>query len=149
MYNAINRDVKEIIKTETDLIANLANITALIKLGLENVGWVGFFLVKGEELILGPFQGNPATTRIKFGKGVCGAVAASKDIQLVMDVNDFPRHLACDSSSNSEVCLPIIINNRVVGVLDLDSPLVGRFGEEDVKGLSMIIETLKASIKFD
>ena len=70
MYNAINRDVKEIIKTETDLIANLANITALIKLGLENVGWVGFFLVKGDELILGPFQGNPATTRIKFGKGV-------------------------------------------------------------------------------
>ena len=76
-------------------------------------------------------------------------MAASKDIQLVMDVNDFPGHLACDSSSNSEVCLPIIINNRVVGVLDLDSPLVGRFGEEDVKGLSMIIETLKASIKFD
>lgn len=148
LYNKINEQIIERIGEETDLIANLANAASIIKLNLENVGWVGFFLEKNGELILGPFQGKPAASRIQFGKGVCGKTAESKEVQLVIDVKDFPGHLACDASSNSEVCLPIIVDNKVVGVLDMDSPLVARFNDDDVKGLNMILDTLKSKVQF-
>lgn len=148
VYNKINQEVKERIENETNLVANLANTASLIKMNLENVGWVGFFLVENDELVLGPFQGKPAAPRIPFGKGVCGTAVVSKEVQLVIDVKDYPGHLACDASSNSELCIPIFVEEKVVAVIDLDSPLVGRFDEEDLKGLSQIIETLKASGNF-
>lgn len=148
LYNKINEQIVERIGEETDLVANLANVASIIKLNLENVGWVGFFLEKEGELVLGPFQGKPATSRIQFGKGVCGKTAESQEVQLVIDVRDFPGHLACDASSNSEVCLPIIVDDKVVGVLDMDSHLVGRFDTNDVNGLNMILDTLKSKISF-
>lgn len=148
LYNKINEQIVERIGEETDLVANLANAASIIKLNLENVGWVGFFLEKEGELVLGPFQGKPATSRIQFGKGVCGKTAESQEVQLVIDVRDFPGHLACDASSNSEVCLPIIVDDKVVGVLDMDSHLVGRFDTNDVNGLNMILDTLKSKISF-
>ncbi|MDN7123705.1 GAF domain-containing protein [Pseudidiomarina terrestris] len=124
---------------EPDLIANLSNISALVYHELDDVNWVGFYLTRAPEtLVLGPFQGKVACLRIDFGKGVCGAAAAAKETQLVTDVHEFPGHIACDSASNAEVVVPLMVDGQVVGVFDLDSPSVGRFSQHDADGLSKL-----------
>ncbi|MBQ6719790.1 MAG: GAF domain-containing protein [Oscillospiraceae bacterium] len=123
--------------------ANLANASALLWQHMENINWVGFYKMTDDLLVLGPFQGKPACVRIPVGKGVCGTAVAEDAAQLVYDVHDFPGHIACDSASNSEIVLPIHVNGRIWGVLDIDSPYVGRFTEEDRAGLERIVAILE------
>ncbi len=106
---------------------------------LEDLNWVGFYLIKEEQLVLGPFQGKPACVRIPLGKGVCGTAAATNRIQRVYDVHEFAGHIACDAASNSELVVPFSINGQVVGVLDIDSPTIGRFSEIDEKGMAELM----------
>ncbi|CUA82752.1 GAF domain-containing protein, putative methionine-R-sulfoxide reductase [Pseudidiomarina woesei] len=145
-YNLLLSQAKAITAGEPDLIANLSNLSALVYDTLADVNWVGFYLTREPEtLVLGPFQGKVACLRIAFGKGVCGTAAATRTTQRVIDVHEFAGHIACDSASNSEVVVPLIVNDVVVGVFDLDSPSVGRFSEEDAAGLTQLgrfIETL-------
>ena len=124
-------------------IANLANASALLWQHMENINWVGFYKLTGDLLVLGPFQGKPACVRSPVGKGVCGTAVAEDKVQLVYDVHDFPGHIACDSASNSEIVLPIHVNGKIWGVLDIDSPFVGRFTEEDKAGLEAIVGILE------
>ena len=119
-------------------IANLANASALIYESLEDLNWAGFYLLEGETLVLGPFQGKPACIEIPLGRGVCGTAAQTGQTQLVPDVHLFPGHIACDSASNSEIVVPLRIDGKVVGVLDLDSPWPGRFTVEDQAGLEAV-----------
>jgi GAF domain-containing protein len=123
---------------ETDIIANLANLSALIPLYFDRINWGGFYLLKGNELVLGPFQGKPACVRIAVGKGVCGTAAAQARTITVADVDAFPGHIACDAASRSEAVVPIIKDGKVLGVLDVDSPVTARFGEEDVRNLEAL-----------
>lgn len=116
---------------ETDLISNLSNAVAIINAMIDNINWVGVYFLKNEELVLGPFQGMPACNRIQVGKGVCGTAVVSKNIQRVDDVHKFKGHIACDSQTNSELVIPIIKDNIVLGVLDIDSMKFGRFKEEE------------------
>lgn len=142
LYKYMNIKLTGLIGSESDWLANLSNASALFWLLLEEINWVGFYLYKENQLILGPFQGKPACVRIDLDKGVCGAAATTKTAQLVKNVHDFPGHIACDSASNSEIVLPIIVNDCVVAVLDIDSPQLNRFDEDDLKGLSRIVNTL-------
>ncbi len=123
--------------------ANLANASALLWQYMEDINWVGFYKMTDGILVLGPFQGKPACVKINVGKGVCGTAVAEDKVQLVYDVHDFPGHIACDSASNSEIVLPIHVNGEVWGVLDIDSPFVGRFTEEDRAGLEKIVAVLE------
>jgi GAF domain-containing protein len=137
--------IEALVKGEDDLIANLANITAALK---QQFGWlwVGFYLVKGDELVLGPFQGSVACTRIAKGRGVCGTAWEQKSIQLVPDVELFPGHIACSSTSKSEIVIPILHGENVVGVLDVDSDELNDFDETDAKYLSIICQWISAYI---
>lgn len=131
------------------LIANLANASALLWQSLPDLNWVGFYLLKGDRLVLGPFQGKPACIEIPLGKGVCGSAAAENRTVLVKNVHDFPGHIACDSASASEIVVPIRQNGRAVAVLDLDSPTVGRFTEADrelLEQVGIILETELAGL---
>jgi len=128
---------------ETNLIANLANISALIWMYTDRINWAGFYLFDGSELVLGPFQGKPACIRIPMGKGVCGTAALSRETIVVEDVDNFPGHIACDSASRSEIVVPIIKGWELIGVLDIDSPELGRFGDEE----RVIFESLVGIIK--
>ncbi|WP_411358423.1 GAF domain-containing protein [Pseudidiomarina salilacus] len=145
-YDLLLAQAEAITAGEPDLIANLSNLSALVYEALDDVNWVGFYLTRAPEtLVLGPFQGKVACLRIAFGKGVCGTAATTRETQRVIDVHEFPGHIACDSASNSEVVVPLIVADRVVGVFDLDSPSVGRFSTEDAAGLTRLgrfIETL-------
>lgn len=145
-YSLLLAQAQAITEGEEDLIANLSNLSALVYDALADVNWVGFYLTRAPEtLVLGPFQGKVACLRIAFSQGVCGAAARTRETQCIYDVHEFPGHIACDSASNSEVVVPLIVNDKVVGVFDLDSPSVGRFNEEDAAGLSNLgrfIETL-------
>ena len=123
--------------------ANLANASALLWQHMKDINWVGFYKMTDGILVLGPFQGKPACVKINVGKGVCGTAVAEDKVQLVYDVHDFPGHIACDSASNSEIVLPIHVNGEVWGVLDIDSPFVGRFTEEDRAGLEKIVAVLE------
>lgn len=118
--------------------ANLANASALLKEALEEVNWVGFYLLEGDCLVLGPFQGRPACIEIPLGRGVCGTAAARGETVLVEDVHAFPGHIACDSASNAEIVVPLRVNGQVAGVLDIDSPMKGRFTPEDQAGLEAL-----------
>ena len=120
-------------------IANLANASALLWQHMADINWVGFYKMTDGILVLGPFQGKPACVRIGVGKGVCGTAVSEDKVQLVYDVHDFPGHIACDSASNSEIVLPIHVNGKIWGVLDIDSPFVGRFTEADRDGLQKIV----------
>ena len=124
-------------------VANLANASALLWQEMENINWVGFYKMVDGALVLGPFQGKPACIRIPVGRGVCGTAVEEDAVQLVYDVHDFPGHIACDSASNSEIVLPIHVNGKIWGVLDIDSPCVGRFTEYDRDGLTKIVEVLE------
>ena len=128
-------------------IANLANASALLWENMENINWVGFYQYQDTQLVLGPFQGKPACVQIPMGKGVCGTAAATGQIQLVKDVHAFPGHIACDSASNSEIVLPMYVRGQLWGVLDIDSPDLGRFTQADAEGLSQIVKILEKSLE--
>jgi L-methionine (R)-S-oxide reductase len=146
MYRDLASALEGLVAGEPDAIANMANAAALIFETLPDLNWVGFYRNVGGELVLGPFQGRPACIRIKFGEGVCGAAAATRDVQRVGDVHAFPGHIACDSASNSEIVLPLIRNGELLGVLDLDSPKFARFTEEDETGLRPVAEILARTL---
>ncbi|APX06214.1 GAF domain-containing protein [Vibrio campbellii] len=135
-YQRLTKQAVALIESEKDYIANLANISALLFMELENLNWAGFYLTKGDELVLGPFQGKPACVRIPMGRGVCGTAAQTNSVQRVYDVHEFEGHIACDAASNSEIVIPFTINGEVAGVLDIDSPNIGRFNEIDEEGLT-------------
>ena len=135
LYRDVAAALEALIGDEPDAIANMANAAALIWESLPDLNWVGFYRnIGNEELLLGPFQGRPACIRIPFGTGVCGAAALTRQVQRVEDVHAFPGHIACDSASNSELVVPIIRDGILLGVLDLDSPKMGRFTKEDEAG---------------
>lgn len=131
---------------EPDGIANMANIAALIWQAIPDLNWAGFYRFDGSELVLGPFQGKAACIRIPLGKGVCGAAAASRKTQRVEDVHAFPGHIACDADSRSELVVPIVVKDRLIGVLDLDSPVPSRFTVEDQAGAEALIARIAASL---
>jgi GAF domain-containing protein len=120
-------------------IANAANFAALIYHGVADLNWAGFYFLEGEELVLGPFCGKPACVRIPLGKGVCGAAARTQQTVVVEDVHTFPGHIACDSSSNSEIVVPLLKDDRLIGVFDVDSPSTGRFGDADRQGMEVLV----------
>ena len=124
-------------------VANLANASALLWQELPEINWVGFYKMEDGALVLGPFEGKPACIRIPVGRGVCGTAVAEDAVQLVYDVHQFPGHIACDCASNSEIVLPIHVNGKIWGVLDIDSPFIGRFTEEDRDGLQKVVEILE------
>ena len=140
MKNLIYEQIKTITENEKDLIANLSNISACLNENLTDINWVGFYLMKEGELVLGPFQGKVACIRIPIGKGVCGSAVSEKKILRIDDVHQFKGHIACDSASNSEIVLPIYKHDEIVAVLDIDSPSFNRFSEEDEKILSEITD---------
>jgi GAF domain-containing protein len=131
---------------EPDAIANMANLSALLFDALPDLNWAGFYRNAGGELVLGPFQGKAACIRIPFGKGVCGAAAATREVQLVEDVHAFPGHIACDAASRSELVVPIVHDGALLGVLDLDSPSPARFDREDAAGCAELIQRLAARL---
>ncbi|MDA9556088.1 GAF domain-containing protein [Vibrio sp.] len=143
-YKSLTKQAVALVESEPDLIANLSNLSALLNMYLEDVNWVGFYLIKKEELVLGPFQGQPACVRIPVGKGVCGTAFSTNTVMRVENVHDFEGHIACDAASNSEIVLPFSVNGEQVGVLDIDSPSVSRFSEEDEEGLRHFIQGLEA-----
>ena len=145
-YNFINSELERLIKNETDSLANLSNAAALLWEYIENINWAGFYLMRNTELVLGPFQGKPACVRISIGTGVCGTAAETKMSQIVPNVNLFPGHIACDSLTNSEIVVPIVNDHRVVAIIDIDSPILSNFDEDDRIGLEMIAETLNKYI---
>ena len=130
-YADLVQHAEGLLHGESDGIANAANLAALIYDSLENLNWAGFYFLRGGELVLGPFQGKPACVRIAIGRGVCGAAAARREPVLVHDVHEFPDHIVCDSASRSELVVPLIWGGELLGVLDLDSPQVGRFDADD------------------
>ena len=134
-YSLILAQLKAVTESERDTIANLSNASAVLNMNLPDINWAGFYLVRGDQLILGPFQGRPACVRIAFGKGVCGTAAAADATQLVANVHEFPGHIACDGASNSEIVVPVHHDGHLAAVLDIDSPLYNRFDEEDRAGL--------------
>ena len=142
LYELLVLQAKGLLQGERDVIANLANVSALLNLALAEINWAGFYLLRGEELVLGPFQGKPACVRIPVGKGVCGSAAATGETQLVRDVHDFPGHIACDGASRSEIVIPVFAEGKLVAVLDIDSPLLARFEEKDKEGLRELARLL-------
>jgi L-methionine (R)-S-oxide reductase len=133
-YPELRAQLVNLLEREPDAIANAANTAALLYHSLPVVNWVGFYFLKGGELVLGPFQGKPACVRIPMGKGVCGTAAERRESVLVQDVHAFPGHIACDTASRSELVVPLIKDGALIGVLDLDSPMPGRFDEDDRAG---------------
>jgi L-methionine (R)-S-oxide reductase len=148
LYAHLVAQLRSLLAGERDFIANTANCAALLFNSLPDLNWSGFYFLKGGELVLGPFQGQPASVRIAMGKGVCGTAAARRETVLVANVHDFPGHIACDSASNSEIVVPLVKDDRLIGVLDLDSPLFGRFDDEDARGLNELAEILTSSADF-
>ncbi|MEE4959841.1 GAF domain-containing protein [Pseudomonas alliivorans] len=137
-YNLLAAQLEALLADERDFIANAAQFSAFLYTQIDDLNWAGFYLNHNEELVLGPFQGQVACVRIPFGRGVCGAAAQSRETQRVEDVHSFAGHIACDSASNSELVVPLIKDGILVGVLDLDSPSVGRFSEVDQAGIERL-----------
>lgn len=148
LYDYLNMSLDGLISNENDWLANLCNASALLWMMLDDINWAGFYLYKNGELVLGPFQGKIACTHIQMGKGVCGTAAETKETQVVKNVHEFPGHIACDSDSNSEIVVPIIKDESLIGVLDIDSPLLNRFDEEDKKYLEEFVDILIKHINF-
>jgi L-methionine (R)-S-oxide reductase len=146
LYAEIRRALQAVLTGESDLIANLANASALLFWSLPKVNWAGFYLLKERELVLGPFQGKIACIRIKLGQGVCGSAAEQRQTLVVPNVHEFPGHIACDSASNSEIVVPIIKDGGLIGVLDIDSPEFSRFDDNDKTGLEEFVQVLTAAL---
>jgi L-methionine (R)-S-oxide reductase len=140
LYADLAMQLRSLLAGERDSIANAANFSSLLFHSLPEINWAGLYLLKDGELVLGPFQGKPACVRIVVGSGVCGTAAAQRQAILVDNVHEFPGHISCDSASNSEIVVPIIKNDQLIGVLDIDSPSFGRFNEEDARGLNELVE---------
>ncbi|QKZ06103.1 MULTISPECIES: GAF domain-containing protein [Pseudomonas] len=138
-YAMLTAQLESLLADERDFIANASQFSAFLYNYVDDLNWAGFYLNRNEELVLGPFQGQVACVRIPFGKGVCGAAAATRQTQRVEDVHAFPGHIACDSASNSELVIPLIKDGRLIGVLDLDSPKLARFAEADQAGMEKLV----------
>ncbi|GEK10241.1 GAF domain-containing protein [Pseudoalteromonas sp. McH1-7] len=146
-YQTLVKQAQGLISGEHNMVANMANLSALLFTTLEDINWAGFYLMdSADELVLGPFQGNPACIRIPVGKGVCGTAAASCETQLVEDVHAFSGHIACDAASNSEIVIPVFKDNKVIAVLDIDSPSLARFDEQDKKGLEAFVKVFEETL---
>jgi GAF domain-containing protein len=145
-YPLLHRQLRELIGGVPHETANLSNASALLYQSLEDLNWAGFYLLEGERLVLGPFQGKPACIEIPLGRGVCGTAAGEDRTQLVPDVHQFPGHIACDGASNSEIVVPLHAHGKVAGVLDLDSPSLGRFTREDQDGLETFAAILEKEL---
>src|SRR5437764_15030301 len=144
LYNQLASQLSSLLAGERDLIANAANVSSLIFHSLPDLNWAGFYFETHGELVLGQFQGQPACVRIKLGQGVCGARAEKCETVIVPNVHEFPGHIACDSASNSEIVVPLMKDGRLIGVLDLDSPLTSRFDRDDAAGLESLVRVLLA-----
>ena len=147
MYSNLASQLRSLVEDEQDFIANAANLSSLLYHSLPDLNWAGLYINKGDELVLGPFQGKPACVRIAMGKGVCGTAAQQRQTILVDNVHEFPGHIACDSESNSEIVVPLIKEQQLIGVLDLDSPLFARFDDADARGLNELAEIFVSSTK--
>jgi GAF domain-containing protein len=147
-YAELATSLRALLAGERDLVANAANMAALLFWSLQDLNWAGFYLVEPErgDLLLGPFQGKPACVRIAIGRGVCGTAAARRETVVVPDVHAFPGHIACDSASNSEIVVPVVRGGRLLGVLDLDSPAHARFDEVDARGLESLVRIFVESL---
>ncbi|WP_373899093.1 GAF domain-containing protein [Haloimpatiens sp. FM7315] len=145
-YRYMNMLLTAQLSSEEDLLANLSNASAIVNVAFDRINWVGFYLMKNRELVLGPFQGRPACNRIKYGCGVCGTAVKERRVIRVENVHEFEGHIACDSASNSEIVIPIIVNDEVFGVLDIDSPEFNRFLELEEGYLIKFVDKLKESI---
>lgn len=145
-YKMLNKKLEALIEGVPHLISNLANASALLYEELPELNWAGFYLLESEKLVLGPFQGKTACIEIPLGRGVCGTAAQQDKTQLVPNVHEFPGHIACDGASNSEIVVPLHVNGRLFGVLDIDSPQFSRFSEEDREGLEAFIRVLEKEL---
>ena len=145
-YTKLKKEIHALISGVPYEIANLANVSAALWQAMENINWVGFYLMESGKLVLGPFQGKPACIEIPVGKGVCGTAVAEDRTQLVPDVHQFPGHIACDCASNSEIVVPIHVRGEIWGVLDIDSPSLNRFNEEDQAGLEEFVKILETML---
>lgn len=146
LYAQIAAQVEALTSGERDLIANLANTASLVYHSMADLNWAGFYLLRNGELVVGPFQGKPACVRIAMGKGVCGTAAARRATVIVANVHEFAGHIACDSASNSEIVLPLVRGNELIGVLDIDSPKLARFDAEDQAGLEQVVAMLMKAL---
>ena len=142
LYKELLEQANALFEGEHDFVANAANLSALLFHSLEYLNWAGFYLLKDDGLVLGPFQGKPACVRIAIGKGVCGTAARERKTIIVPDVNKFPGHIACDSASKSEIVVPLVRFGKIIGVLDLDSPNLERFDQEDARGLEALADVI-------
>lgn len=146
LYQEIQAQASSLMDGETDAVALMANLSALLYGALKDVNWVGFYLLKGDQLVLGPFQGKPACYRIPLNRGVCGAAAREERTVLVADVHQFENHIACDTASNSEIVVPVMLNGKLFAVLDVDSPRLARFNGDDQVGLEQIVGLLEDAL---
>lgn len=146
LYDQLALQLSSLLAGERDLVANAANFSSLIFHALPDLNWAGFYFAKDDQLVLGPFQGQPACVRIRVGQGVCGAGASKCETVIVPNVHEFPGHIACDSASNSEIVVPLMKGERLIGVLDLDSPLPARFDQDDAAGLESLVRILLSSV---
>ncbi|MDA7852536.1 GAF domain-containing protein [Porticoccaceae bacterium] len=145
-YSLLAEQLQGLVADESDRIANMANCAALLWMEMQDINWVGFYLLKRNQLVLGPFQGKPACTRIAMGAGVCGTAASIQKTVIVADVHQFPGHIACDAVSNSEIVVPVMLAGKLVGVLDIDSPQLERFDYRDQQGLELLVQVLEARL---
>ncbi len=145
-YESLAAQLEALLHDETDALANSANFVGLVYNALPDINWLGIYVMRDEELVLGPFQGNPACVRIPIGQGVCGTAARDRKTMRVADVHEFDGHIVCDPASRSEVVVPLVAGGRVLGVLDIDSPLPGRFSEQDQRGVESLCEVFIESI---
>lgn len=145
-YKELAHSLLILLGNEKNSIANMANMASLLYFSLPHINWSGFYLFDGSELVLGPFHGKPACIRIPMGKGVCGTSAQRRETLIINNVHEFPGHIACDADSKSEIVLPIVINDKLIGVLDIDSPIFNRFDEEDKLGLEAMLLILLNTI---
>ena len=145
-YKMLCKQLESLIQNVPHRVANLANASALLWQALTDINWAGFYVLEGDILVLGPFQGKPACIEIQVGKGVCGTAVAEKQTQLVANVHEFPGHIACDGASNSEIVVPIYKDGAIFGVLDIDSPVFSRFTEEDRNGLEAFVKVLEENL---
>lgn len=148
-YAELAEQARGLLHGERDRIANAANLCALVYAALPDLNWTGFYFFDGRELVVGPFQGKPACVRIALGNGVCGAAAVERRTQLVRDVNAFPGHIACDAASRSEIVVPLLVGDTLLGVFDVDSPLPARFDDDDRAGMELVAKIYLDSLRGD
>jgi len=145
-YKLLNSQYLALVDSETDALANASNFVGLLFNAIENINWLGIYVLRGDELVLGPFQGKPACVRIALGNGVCGTAAAMMSTQRIADVHEFPEHIVCDADSRSEIVVPLLVDEELVGVLDIDSPALDRFSASDQDGIELLCRTFCESL---